>query len=195
MNTRIDFLLIYLSVSDDHTAYLRIICIQSAGKHSGSSYLCFLTVSRFPHKFLVDNCIILIHPAFTELAQSKFSHALPVALISLRITFFLSDDAGIKICALRISKCIVVISKIHKKRLRQCSSVRGIQCFHIIFIQSCDTDSPIHSLGKPAEIFCPSRISLHNVFTDSLNCIILRECLASHDHGTVKALIKCFLVT
>ena len=195
MNTRIDFFILHLSVTDDHTANPGSIRKQSAGKHSGSNRLGFLSVTRLTHKLLVNSRIVLIHPAFTKFVQSKFPHALPVAVISLRIPLFFCDNAGIKISTLRISKCIIVVSKIHKKWLRKHSSVGCIQCLHIILIQSCDPDASFNSLGKPAEIFRFPWVSFHNVFTDGLNRIICRKCLASHDHGTVKALIKCLLIS
>ena len=64
MDTRIDFFLFHLSVTDDHTADLRIIRIQPAGKHSGGDHLRFFAVRWFPHEFLINSGIIFIHPAF-----------------------------------------------------------------------------------------------------------------------------------
>ena len=195
MDTWIDFFLFHLSVTDDHTTDLRIICIQPAGKHSGGDHLGFFAVRWFPHEFLINSGIIFIHPAFPQLTESKFLHAFTVTFICLRITFLPCNDACIQIGTLGITESIVVIGKIHQKRFRQDSPVRSIQCFHIIFIQPCDPDPAVHGSGKPLKIFRFSWISLHNIFTDSFHGIIRRKGFTSHGHSTVQAFVKSFLIT
>ena len=173
MHTGINFFLFHLSVTDDHAAYLGI-----------------LRICRFTHKFLIDRSVIFIHSAFSQLAHGKISHAVPIAFVSLRILLFPGDDAGIKIRSLGISEIIVIISKIHKQRLRKYSSVRSVQCLYIIFIKTCDPDSPVYCRGKPAEIFCFSWISLHDIFTDRFYCVIRRKSLTPQYHSPVQAFIK-----
>ena len=171
-HTWIGFLSCKLSVADDHLADLWIITVKPAGKQLLYDPVCCLSSHRLQKEFLIKHCIVLIDLSLFCLAFCKTLHGILIAVVGLRISVLIRDHAGIDISLPCISQRIVVIGKIHKKRLRKLSSIGNIHCFHIIFVQSCDPQTALHSKGKPAEINRFARISLHDIFADGLQHII-----------------------
>ena len=195
LHTGIDFLHREFIMTYDHRADFFIITVQPAGKHFPCDQLCLFPVLRFCEKFLIKYCVILIHPALCCLFTGKFSHTLPIVLIGSRLCVLISHNTCINKSFFIITQGIIIIGKIHQKRLWQFSLIGGIHRLHIIFIQSGKPESSLNSQGKPAEIDSFSRISQHNITADRFQGIICRKSFITCCQGTVHAWTEVFLIT
>ena len=192
--TWINFFLIQLAVSDDHLMDLRIITIQTVSKQSGGNFLCLFFCFRSKKKFLINSGIILIHGITVCLTEGKSLHGSSVIFVSSRRLCLISYDAGVNKSLSGISKCIVIVCKIHQKSSWKFSLIGDVHSLYIIFIKSGKAETLIHSKGKPSEIFWFPWLTFHNIFTDCFQNIIRRKLFITFYQCMIKTSIKFFFV-
>ena len=195
MNARIVLFFSKLFMTHDHIADLSVITIQSAGKHLLRKQFCLPFCLRTVQKFLIKSCIILIHASLFCLTHGKNFHMITIIGICLRLSLFIAYNTCIDECFLVISKRCIVICEIHQNRLRKFSLIRSIHCFHIILIQSCQTDSFLHCQRKPSEIFLFPRISEHDISADCFQCIIRFKGIVSQRQCSVHTSAEFSLIS
>ena len=182
-------------MADDHSADFFVITVKAVGKKLSGSQLRLFSGLWIQQKFLIDNRIVFVHMPFCNFCPGKFFHSIPVAFINLGLLLFAGDHTCIDKGLPAVAKGIVIVVKIHQKRLGQLSLIGDIHSLHIIFIQPCKPQPLLDCQRKPAEIFRLVGISLHHIFAHCFQNILGRKFFIACHKSLIQTSGKILLIS